>query len=876
MQTKPTILIGIGDIGCTLVNLYMTNIKERKPESLQIIRALGINIKPKENLMNLNFHMENVGGFVPSDMMAKLNSIDNKHMLWFIKNVSADRITMMHETLQSDPLIRPIGRLAFFLKNSKIHKLLEKYLHEIRLIWKQRSEQINIFIISPLFDGLGSGIVADLAYISRSASTSEKVKTNIIGIFISELFGGQEKNNLTTRMYEANLYASLREISYFQRSSSFRPLSGKYFRFDTKDKMFNICYIVNSGIGSLLGDRDGALTRLTSILEILSMSPYDSSRRLLIDQLNTQEENYAGVGLSILKYDRGKVKSILARKLVSELLRGILNGQFERQVEAQLSSVEVDKYDGESVNDDFKKEIAKKELFHLWPLKWKQVKDIVDNEKLNELMQNILKDRLKKVRQFLDQYFLNLKNDIKSKITSSYQDIINKRRNGLLYAKKFLDEFSLKVKSLSKEVTKTKQSMASSMDEAETNLRQLLDRVEKLTNVSPLEKISGIFNRQQIKKQRKLADDFFSLLSVFAKKSIKNLLWDALIHFYSEVDDFLKNESKKVESRTSSLDKLYEKIGRDIEETAKLIFNSDGISRFFLEDEDLERIYEIYKPDLEDMMTAFYQQHDNFYTLIENCSLLEEQLIEFCSAYYIAYSEMDISDIFKTEGLLKLEDILNRLYLFSQPKAVPEVKIGEKFYERVVVHSNIDELLFRDVREKVDFDFELICENINIDLLMLRECYGIKLSRLEEIKKIEQAYLDLRKEDFPLHTLSERYELPYISYSPQFIKERKRSFAVAQFMKFITIEEGGFFWHDSNGSIRSLGKEKDIAFFNFIRNDEMPEDIEQRFCQMVQDEGIDKMKILLKAFIKNMEASGDLSKEELNILGEHYNQLGLK
>jgi len=64
LKLKPTILIGIGEIGCDVVELCRKRLIRTNPEEVRIIRALGIELEAANNSRKRDFHVENLSGFV--------------------------------------------------------------------------------------------------------------------------------------------------------------------------------------------------------------------------------------------------------------------------------------------------------------------------------------------------------------------------------------------------------------------------------------------------------------------------------------------------------------------------------------------------------------------------------------------------------------------------------------------------------------------------------------------------------------------------------------------------------------------------------------------------------------------------------------------
>lgn len=877
LRIKPTILIGLGRIGCHTVELYLNKVKEKSPESLHIVRALGIDIYPKEEeLPFINFHVENLAGFIPSKIAEGMILIkQDEPLYWFKSNITPDRISKMGEMVQSDPMIRPIGRLSLFLKINKIHKILKKYIHEIRLIWKERPEQVNIFVISPIFDGFGSGSILDMVYISRSASAIEKVKSSVIGILISKDIGNMSIASLQHGLEVANSYACLREVSHFQETSSYEapPID---LVLDLRDKMFNSCYLFNQGKVTK-NNETATSSMLASTIGILSMTPQNSTKRLILDQMEKDEPNFASFGIGILSYNSEYLVSFCVRKLCYDLLTAVLNGQIEKQVREQPLSLNIEEYNCTKIQSDFKKRIDENELRELSTIKWSKIKNINDNEELKELRRSLFNEKIVQIHQLMNNHFLEMKNNLFADIESDYNAILNIRTDGMIYFEKSLSEISSAIKRFSDEASRTNKDLASKQDEIEKKSNQLLAEIEKVNKASCFQKIKETFNREWVKRQKKIIEEFSSLFLMYIRQRIDNSCWEAIINFYLEIDGFLKKLDERVNKIKISLNKLLENLIDGDEEKGGKIYDYNPSSQFLLKKEDLERIYEKFKPETEQIVVDFYNHSHDLYALNnETIHQFQDQLMSICSHYFENLPFADISNILKTEDLIKFEDSLNRLYDFAEPKFGRDVLGKEGFSERVIIQSDIDENLFMNVKEKIDFDFEVIGNGSKEDIVMLREWYGIKLSTVGEMKKMEQEYLDLKMEDFPLHIFKEGYELPFISYPPGVLQNKKKLFLLGQVMRLIKKKEDHYFWVDSTGNITELAQGKENAFLMFIKKDQTAGDIEQRVNQTILDNGKEKLKIMLKNFMKKPEILNELTKRELAVLGEYYRNLNLR
>lgn len=874
MKIKPTIMIGVGDIGCRIVAIYLNKIKNKYPESLEIVRALGIELESRKDIITHDFYLENLSGFIPAKIAERYYSPDKDDSLyWLYSNVSEDKINRLSETVRSDPMIRPIGRLSLFLKANNIQKVLENFIHEIRLIWKESEEPINFFIISPIFDGLGGGTVFDIAYITRAASVVEKANTTVTGIFIAKSFADDPKASFEDKLKKANLYAFLSELYYFQRTMSFKPLSTIELGVSLTDRLFNICYLLKVNENSKEVPED-TFSSLSSVVEILSIIPLDSARRMVVDQLDNREANFASFGFGILKYNFDIVILRCALRLSYELLEAILDGRIEKHVRDQTLLAKIEDYDAQSIYNDFIKKINENELSQLSKIKWRTIKSIINREDLVGLRSHIFNKKFERIHPLVDNYLLEAKNKLTVEIELDCKGILTGQTNGLIYSKKFLYELSSIIKKFIDTVSKMNEGLASNKSVTEESFNQLISKIKQISERSFLQRLKEAFNRRTYRKRKNLVDEFSSLLLTYARQSVDSCLWPSILNFYREVVDFLKVISEKPEQKALFLHQLLVSIQEDIEKEKNLYSPADSLSQPLLEEEALERMYQTYRPNHEKLIVDFYQNHQDFWTLNEDINnQLKNKIVSYCSACFGALRSMDISALFKTESFVILDGTLNRLYAISKPRTGQEIMDGDGFGERVIIRSGIDKDLFKDAKEKVHFDFEVIDDKDTTEILMVREQYGIKLSKLPEIKELEQAYFELKANDFPLHIIEESAELSLLSHSPEMLSKKTKLFLIGLAAELIFKRDETYFWVDSSGNETELAQGKESAFLIFLEKDEISNKVEQRINEAILTKGKSEMKKSIKNLLKAPNMAAEFTKSEMDLLGEIYGEI---
>lgn len=768
----------------------------------------------------------------------------------------------MNETIQDDSMIRPLGRLSLFLKAKIIQKILENFLHEIRLIWKQANEQVNFFIVSSMSDGLGSGTVMDLATIAQAASNVEKVKVGIIGILIAELSGSHPK---TTPLKEVNLYALLMEISYFQnRQNTYKFLMPDKPTSQRNGKIFNLCYLSNL-TNNFQKLNEDTRQELAISLELISLSPQDSASRLMLDQVESSETNFAAFGCGVLQCNLNDVISFCTDKLSAELLKNILENDAELEFKNRTLSGEIENCTPENLKGVFFrfKEANKNQC--LPKVGWKKIKN-ADASNLHQLKDEIVKNHFGSIAERLNNYLEEVKEKLFSQIEEEFSQT-------------FLKKISTVLASFNNEASRIAKQLALNENETSRDFRQLVSNIKEISEASALKQLLGLFNKEWKRRKVELAENFSSILQQEAELNLNRQLWETILNFYNDIQAFVKVVDQKAGEVKKSMDGLLSDIEKETEEKTQQLSVEDALIQPLFTKDNLVEIYEKYKPNLQKPLEHLYQDNPNFWAFVDENNLckLQEYLTSISSTYFIGLNAMDISGCVKPGGIMPLGKILKRLYLISRPEFEYEAPNGDEFYERIIVKSDIDTQHFEAVKENLDFDIEVIYDDCAGDKIsMLREWYGIQLAKMPLIKSMEKSYIELRKEDFPLHNVEARPELPLIGYSPDTFEKKKTTFLVGQALKIIIVRNGNYLWIDSNGDEIELALGKEKAFLAFLEREEISLKIEKQISELLIDNGEKIFKNAMRTVSREKSFQSLFNEKETETLGKFYRETILK
>jgi hypothetical protein len=129
--------------------------------------------------------------------------------------------TLVSEIISGATQIRARGRLALFANYVEIKSLIKKRLTEVRRVNNinlmrsnslsvSQRRNVEVFIVSSLAGGTGSGMFMDIAFITRSILST----SNVVGVFVMPQVFDQLPG---TPFIKLNSYAALKEIEYLSK-----------------------------------------------------------------------------------------------------------------------------------------------------------------------------------------------------------------------------------------------------------------------------------------------------------------------------------------------------------------------------------------------------------------------------------------------------------------------------------------------------------------------------------------------------------------------------------------------------------------------------------------------------------------------------------
>lgn len=323
----PTILVGLGGIGSSVVNEIYGKIPEKSRESVAI-HGFDTDINTIKQMDHLASHMtqtstrKSVGEYLHEQPSLKK---------WFPENRFLDKKTMTEGAGQ----IRSVSRLAFraAMEDKKFTDLEES----IRAIFPVNSDRmiygVRVIIITSLVGGTGSGIYLQVAMYLRWLLATKFNQSSVLirGAFLlPDVL--VETNTLDHREWEsvrANGYASMKELNAITQSAlgdaaadngvnielEFRPgqedLQGRSAHAVTREQLpYEFCFLYDyeNTNGQNLPSVKEYLHQISQTIYLQLFSPISSKHfsqedNQILEMINSEGKGrFCGAGTSSLRY----------------------------------------------------------------------------------------------------------------------------------------------------------------------------------------------------------------------------------------------------------------------------------------------------------------------------------------------------------------------------------------------------------------------------------------------------------------------------------------------------------------------------------------------------------------------------------------------
>lgn len=832
---RPTLIIGLGGTGHeVLVRLKARYLDAYGEDVFGTIQLRSFDTADEAKLayradgstaqLDRNTELINIGN-VPTVNLLK--SIDRHPTIkaWLPPNMPMRAITAGAQQ------VRPMGRLAFFHHFVNIQKVLQQSISSLSNV-NQRGNigetgsvvdtpGINIFIISSVCGGTGSGIFLDMAYYIRHLCGAQGLNENYCNVngvlVLPQAFAAVMGDAI-----RANAHAALTELDYFTKHGNFEAHYPQGVDVDIDYRPFSICYLVDAvnEEGRMVAGIPELSPMIAEAVFLQTASQVGDANKSVFDNvksLHGMDQDfptaYSGFGTASLVFPAQLLIDCCAARYCTNLLnRHFLKSRSTNDVVSEQFSNIVAKV-GLSENglrDDLRKDSNGRTIRpRLNPdvLKGSNHSDVVrialqqlqrEEDRLNDDYQRQVELNLKNARERLRQVLL-----------VEMRRVVNAPILGLDVALHLLERFDHEVSRLSGEIRKQVQT---SDERIETLARQSDNTLETLKRATT----SLIITRRA--KVNSAIDDFVGhhdqrLNQQFTRTLLNGVL--GILAFLN--DDVIQEYTREVRTLRDKIQVTADRMSKYATELQRgKSRTTNPLTQEVTEGGDIEHYYQLYARELTAELERLFEEQGQLHSWSDRSyDQMYEKFLQFGRSVFAKIREENIERVIREKA--KAEDPDARLARLRQD-AVP-------FWNRDIVRmtngsSSIETISVVGVPDRDDSIYnnplpdEVVTSTYdNHQVTVLTTRHGLAIFALQQYEDYKRRYERYRALSVaPLHCFNILDEA-----------EIKRLFALGQAFGYIVREFNRFHilppsQHQSLQERRELGQGLNNALNAFRRN----------------------------------------------------------
>lgn len=358
-QMQPTLLIGLGGTGKIILTRLKARFLEHFGRVPPRVKLLLFDIDPAVEVASLDGSEVTLS----SDEFVDLGNVpvgDIKRTMrdggypefqsWFDKDVSLAEDNLR----RGGQMNRQLGRIALFwhLRTRGGVEYIENAISDLTRMSaaaqhgrpdSDRPMEVNVFIISSLCGGTGSGMLIDVAYLTQSLFEQRGMKdtSRLIGVLITpKIFRSVLQDNI-----QPNALAALQELDYFMtRGSSEKKFSTLRFlggmEIPCVERPFRTCYLIDaiSSGGRSIEGIENAAPMLVDGIFLLVGSRLGVRAAGLINNVKVFDPPtvYSSFGVASLIFPARWIIGICAARAGREVIRSTILSPLTDEVSAEL------------------------------------------------------------------------------------------------------------------------------------------------------------------------------------------------------------------------------------------------------------------------------------------------------------------------------------------------------------------------------------------------------------------------------------------------------------------------------------------------------------------------------------------------------------
>lgn len=554
VEFQPTLVIGLGGTGHGVLLKLKKRFVDKFGDVPPVVRFLAIDTTQEAERTEYTSNQTAIE-LEPNDEMSIVQVEDSSGLIG-TKNPHIDKWwtpgTPVSAIVSGAQQMRALGRLALFANYDEIKNRITQKLDEIRQINNEEFMQdmnlsvsrqmgVDVYIITSLAGGTGSGMFLDIAFITRSIVSS----CNITGLFVlPRVFAklpGME-------LIKANTYAALKEIEYFAKLKDVDRLSVDYGInvISIKKPPFDLMYLIDSINESekiidshkLLHSQiaDGLYLLIGSEMGTGSSNAIDNIKGHLVSAglVENRSTAYCSFGVSSCTWNFEeyqhkieKLKTISARNLVNNLLNARSDPDDLKTDTDRISQ----KYNLNSDRaDEFLQMLVRQDGGAKSRPFWSEIKSSL----------SFNRNALEKIRQYHLQYKDRYENQSKSEQNTLYNKLKEQFSEDILALEKeriskpdfssYLAEFS---KSLLDKIKSLERTLSVQLESAKSSYERV-DFTEPEALIS--KKSKGFFVIARAKKIKNACINYAGAVDIQRQYFLKKELCEKGINLLSKLE----------------------------------------------------------------------------------------------------------------------------------------------------------------------------------------------------------------------------------------------------------------------------------------------------------------------------------------------------
>lgn len=340
---RPTLFIGLGGTGHeVLVRLKARYLDAYGDEIFRITKFLSYDTADEAKdasredgsfaRLDRGTELLHIGN-VPTTRILNQLDIHPTIKAWLPANMPGRAITAGAQQ------VRPMGRLALFHHFSMIQSTLEQGIRQLSNIRQRgplgegatiaKTQGMNVFVISSICGGTGSGMFIDMAYLVRQLCMLQGLDENYCNVN-GVLVLPQAFATVGGDAIRANAYAALLELEHYTEGSRFTVEYPNRVHTDIRYRPFNICYLVDAvnEQGRMLSGLNELAPMMAEAIFLQTASQVGDAQKSVFDNVKSLDKMdqgyqtaYSGFGTASLVFPVEVIINACASRYCAELLR---------------------------------------------------------------------------------------------------------------------------------------------------------------------------------------------------------------------------------------------------------------------------------------------------------------------------------------------------------------------------------------------------------------------------------------------------------------------------------------------------------------------------------------------------------------------------